>query len=120
MSYFEDIKPSLLLFLRQLQHITIEIQMSDGVQNQQIEISRYHTNTDFVILEDSRTSQEIFLTIKHMVKTFTKEPKRLGIEESEIVLAFPLTAGGEPKIELQNICAFLPVKSSGCLVGILT
>lgn len=119
MSYFEDIKPSLLLFLRELQHITIEIQMSDSVQNRQIEISRYHTKTDLVFLEDSRTSQEIFLTIKHMTKTFTKEPKRLGIEESEVVLAFPLTEKGEPKIEPQNVCAYLPVKSFGSSVSIL-
>ncbi|KIM82107.1 hypothetical protein PILCRDRAFT_88871 [Piloderma croceum F 1598] len=71
--------------------------------------------TNLVGIEDSCTSLEIFLTIKHMTKMFTKESKRLGIKESEFVLAFPLTERGEPKIEPQNVFAYLPVKSFGFL-----
>ena len=99
--------------------LTIKIQMSDGAQNQQIKFSCYHTKTNIVVLEDLCMSQEVFIMVKHMAKTFTKKSKRLDIKESKVVLAFPLTKGGEPKIVPQSVHAFLPVKSFGFSVGLL-
>ena len=95
-SYINDIKPSLLLFLRQLRQMTISIKLSDTAHNKLIELARKDADSDIVILEDSRSSPERFLMVKHTTKTYTEEMKRMGIEESEIMLVFPLTDTGMP------------------------
>ena len=117
-SYINDIKPSLLLFLRQLSQMTINIQLSDSAQNKSIELARKDVGSDFVVLEDSRSSPERFLIVEHTTKTYTEETKRMGIEESEIMLVFPLTETEMPKIEEQGqaVHAFLPIKSFGFTV----
>jgi hypothetical protein len=116
-SYIKDIRPSLLLFLRQLRHMTINIQLSN-TQNQLIELSRIDDDSDVVVLMDSRSNPAHYLMVKHMVKTFARESKREGIRQSEIVLAFPITATGAPIVEKQAVHAFLPLKSFGFKVSI--
>jgi hypothetical protein len=117
-SYIEDIKPSLLLFLQKLRHMNIEVQMNDSTLNRSIQLSRNDISSDIVVLGDSRSSPETYLMVKHMVKTYGEEKKREGIEESEVVLAFPVAANGAPKIAPQAVHAFLPMKSFGFHVRI--
>ena len=117
-AYINDIKPSLLLFLRQLRQMTIKIELS-GAGRKLIELTRKDVDTDIVVLKDSRSSlAERLLMVKHMTKTYTEETKRMGIEESEILLVFPLTELEMPKIEqhAQPVYAFLPIKSFGFTV----
>lgn len=54
-----------------------------------------------------------YLVWRHMVDKMPPDERRPGITDSEIVLAFPLTASEEPLIETQDVYAFLPVKSIG-------
>lgn len=116
-TYISDIKPSLLLFLRQLRQMTIKIELS-GAERKLIKLTRKNVDSDIVVLEDSRSSPERLLMVKHTTKTYKEETKRMGIEESEILLVFPLTELGMPKIEqhAQPVHAFLPIKSFGFTV----
>jgi hypothetical protein len=117
-SYVGDIRPSLLLFLPQLRQMNIEIQLRDNAYKKSIQLSRIDGDSDIVILKDSRSEPEHYLMVKHIAKTFEHEKKREGVTKSEIVLAFPITQAGTPKIAKQPVYAFLPLKSYGFTVRV--
>jgi len=54
--------------------------------------------------------------LSHMARKLPPEPKREGIKESQILLAFPMTEDLEPKLEPQNVYAFLPIRDYGLQV----
>jgi hypothetical protein len=117
-SYIRDINPSLLLFLGKLREMTIDIRLEGDTRDEIVKLVRKDMDSGTVVLEDSRSSPERFLMVKHMTKTYEEEAKRIGVEKSEILLAFPLTEDGMPKIEEQpqSVHAFLPIKSFGFTV----
>jgi hypothetical protein len=119
-SYIRDIKPSLLLFLGRLRRMTIDIKLEGDSRHEIIELVRKDadSDSDIVVLEDSRSSPERFLVVKHITETYKDETKRVGVKESEILLVFPLTEEEMPKIEKQPqaVHAFLPIKSFGFTV----
>jgi hypothetical protein len=119
-----DIKPSLLLFLRKLRSLTVAVALSTSSANKIIEIHRHETDDpDTVILErvvnGTRVSLDNNLLIKHTVKSYPREPKRPNSKESEIVLAFPIANDGTPKISPQDVHAFLPLRKYGFMVHFL-
>ncbi|KAH9928331.1 uncharacterized protein B0H18DRAFT_1118012 [Fomitopsis serialis] len=113
------IHPSLLLFLRRLRAIDIDVattnQPTDG--NTKITISRIDELGNVVRLECHEngcvTSSAKYIVFKQTTRTYTGEEKRRGIGESEVVLAFPVTADGEPEMGNQFVHAFLPVAKYG-------
>ena len=117
-SYIRDINPSLLLFLGKLREMTIDIQLAGETRDEIVKLVRKDVDSGTVVLEDSRSSPERFLMVKQMTKTYEEEAKRIGVEQSEMLLAFPLTGEGMPKIEKQPqaVHAFLPIKSFGFTV----
>ncbi|KAJ6631464.1 hypothetical protein B0H10DRAFT_1978899 [Mycena sp. CBHHK59/15] len=105
-----EVGPTLLLFLRQLRHLKIV------VGNKSVDIRRFDRKAqDIIHLKVVRNSVESlhrYLTVKSSVKT-PLEKKRSGISQSEIVLAFPLSIRGGPKIHPQDVHAFLPIRPYG-------
>jgi hypothetical protein len=116
-SYIQDIKASLLLFLRKLRHVTIDVRLTDRT-HQYIQLYRDDVDSDISTLGDSRSNQKRYLIVKHITRTFTEEKKRENIKESEVVLAFPLTANETPEIGEQYAHAFLPLRPYGFMVSL--
>jgi hypothetical protein len=120
-SHTEDIQPSLLLFLRKLRSLSIEIAL--GGIRRDIEIHRYETADPNVVnikrgVDGTCVSSETFLMVKHVIKPFQLEPKRVNIQETDIILAFPITQEGDPVIRGQDVHAFLPLRKFGLTVSI--
>lgn len=114
-THLEDLRPTLLLFLRKLRAIKIDI--VDGpfyvLHRQDIDgyvsrLSRFGT-TSF---------STDYLVVRHVVKTMPDAEKRTGLSESEIVLAFPFQGEGVPLVQSQDVHAFLPLRPCGFSVRI--
>lgn len=109
------LRPTLLLFLRQLrslnviapgvaQHGALQIRREDGPGDDLVSLERIH---------DGERTVERYVLVRHLARTPSQEPGREGIEQSEIMLAFPVTESGEPVIEMQEVHAFLPLRCYG-------
>lgn len=119
-AHIDDIKPSLLLFLRKLHSLTIEVALSNRPRKK-IDLYRHETDdNDIVKLErfvnGNRVSSDDYFVIKRVIKAYSLEQTRRDIKETEIVLAFPITEQGEPSIEIQDVHAYLPLRKYGFTV----
>lgn len=119
----QAIHPTLLLFLRRLR--AMDVQVTKGVSAAdavQITVSRVDEPGDIIRLECHQNGECIstsrYLVFKQMVPTDPDEAKRQGITESEIILAFPVSADGKPEIGNQYVHAFLPVAKYGLPVSV--
>jgi hypothetical protein len=63
---------------------------------------------------------ERYILVRHIAQTPVEEPGREGVEESEIVLAFPVTENQEPVMKQQDVHAFLPLRCYGFKVWLLS
>lgn len=102
----------------------MDIEVTKGgsaAETVRITISRIDEPGNIVRLECHENGRCIstsrYLVFKQMVPTYPEEAKRRGIRESEIVLAFPVSADGEPEIGDQFVHAFLPVAKYGLPVS---
>jgi hypothetical protein len=106
-----DVRPTLLLFLRQLRVLCITI---PGVT---LEVRRtYDGDRDMISLErilNGTRDVERYILVRHIAQTPVGEPGREDVKESEIVLAFPVTEDQEPVTKQQEVHAFLPLRCYG-------
>lgn len=121
------LRPTLLLFLRQLR--TLNITVKEATRYRTLKISREgEPEHDIVSLLMRLNGVELkvqrYLLVRKFAQTPTQEPERQGIERSEIVLAFPVTETGDAVIKTQDVHAFLPLRRYGfnvclfrCLCG---
>lgn len=109
-----DVKPTVLLFLRNLRRLNLFIWLPDSVPEVRF-IARKDIGSYTVIHRVDRPDLplEKYFKVKHQTETYPNEKKRKGIVESEVVLAFPLLNNGTPKIERQDVHAFLPLRDYG-------
>lgn len=116
-----DLRPTLLLFLRQLRvlnvtvpgvarHGALQMRREDGPGDDLVSLER---------IDDGEHKVEKYVLVRHLAQTPAQEPGREGVEQSEIVLAFPVTETGEPVIEKQEVHAFLPLRCYGFNVSFL-
>jgi hypothetical protein len=114
------LRPTLLLFLRQLrslnvtvpgaaQHSALQIWREDGPEDELVSLKRIH---------DGELKVERYVLVQKFTQTPSQEPGREGIEQSEIVLAFPVTETGDPVIKMQDVHAFLPLRCYGFRVSL--
>jgi len=121
----EDLKREILLldsrmliFLRQLRRINIRVETANNVTLSR-SLSRLPDapiRSAFVVTlqQDSKVSK--YIVTNHTAKQLPSEPKREGVQESQILLAFPVQENLEPKLEQQQVYAFLPVRDYGLQV----
>lgn len=112
-----DVRPTLLLFLRQLRvlcvtipGVTLEVRRTDDGDRDMVSLERILNGTREV---------ETYILVRHMAQTPVEEPGREDVKESEIVLAFPVTENQEPVTKQQEVHAFLPLRCYGFKVCIL-
>lgn len=111
--HLSHLQPSLLLFLRKLRHVRVTV---DGQTSQ---FNRRDLGSDIVLdtIHGSSCRSQRYLVVSHSLPTYDQEPKRVGIKESVLVLAFPLTMDEEPVLEDQAVYAFLPLRNYGFQVS---
>ncbi|KAH8808653.1 hypothetical protein F5884DRAFT_900865 [Xylogone sp. PMI_703] len=116
-SHFKNLPNTLLLFLSKLREIRIKIHLPD--QERSIVIIHRKSEDEAGITRLSRLFQESFdewryIVARTSVSELPVDTARPGINECEIVLAFPVDAENHPRISLQyDIFAFLPVSMVG-------
>lgn len=112
----KGIKPTLLLFLRKLRSLDVEIYIMIS-RWLRISLRRVDESNEIVKLERRENgvcvSTERYIVVRRLVRTYTGEEKRQGIQQSEVVLAFPIDASDKPIIGQQYVHAFLPVATYG-------
>lgn len=116
-THLKDIQPSLLLFLRKLEHIQVIV---DGVKGQ-FDCAQLRGEPGITRLtrqQGTQRSIEDYLLVKATAQTYTQEPKREGITESEIILAFPISADRTPIIQDRAVHAFLPIRTHSIPVNL--
>ncbi|KAI9435206.1 hypothetical protein F5148DRAFT_989928 [Russula earlei] len=112
-----DVRPTLLLFLRKLRALSITFSGLAQRSANNIEVRRIDDDARGMVslqrTQNGRHSAERYILVKHIVQTPVEEPGRENIEESDIVLAFPVTENCEPVTKQQEVHAFLPLRCYG-------
>jgi hypothetical protein len=112
-----DVRPTLLLFLRQLRAfcitipgVTLEVRRTDDGDRDMVSLERIVNGT---------RDLERYILVRHIAQTPFGEPGREDVKESEIVLAFPVTENQDPVTKQQEVHAFLPLRCYGFKVCFL-
>ncbi|KAK5675793.1 hypothetical protein LTS10_011524 [Elasticomyces elasticus] len=118
----KDLKPELLVFLRQLRSIEVEarnltnrplygcsITREDG-ELQGIKVTKLK---DVARVPTSTERTDMLLVFEQTVPRMPAEDKRPGVTETTLVMAFPVNEKYEAKVREQNTFAFLPVRAYG-------
>lgn len=115
------LEPELLLFLRQLRSISITIQRPDGL----IEKSHHLRRTDdfgaglrvtelLCSMDDGGDStSERFVVCQHTAKGMPHHEKRIGVAESDLLVAFAVDENFEPQLRSRRVYNFLPIRGYG-------
>ena len=108
--YIKELDPAILLFLRKIKLIEIE----DEKRSQSRKIERYEKNGMVQIVYDGKESYWKVVKKSFRVPQWIREERRQGIDETEIILAFPLNKKGLPDVSNEQfVFAFLPVRKYG-------
>ena len=116
------LQPELLLFLRQLRCINVIIQSPSGELQESYCLDRSDeglrgsritslTRQDFQ--PKPRCQTDKFLVCQHTRRNMPGEERRPNVSESDVVIAFPLTDGNEPKVRKCDTFNFLPIADYG-------
>jgi hypothetical protein len=112
-----DVRPTLLLFLRQLRILditipgaTLEVRRTDDDDRDMVSLERIQNGTRDV---------ERYILVRYLAQTPIGEPGREDVKESEVVLAFPVSKNQEPVMKKQDVHAFLPLRCYGFKVCFL-
>ncbi|KAI9679215.1 MAG: hypothetical protein M1817_005234 [Caeruleum heppii] len=123
--YFQDVDPTLLVFLRKLKCIQVTIDQLPGrspsscsysttwaAEGSFVTVLTRHLSFDSPPLE-LVSSKKRYHVFKSTCEDLPPEPLRQDIETAEVVLAFPVNGASEPLDEEQSVHAFLPVRGYG-------
>ena len=112
----KTLKPTVILFLQKLRRLTINV--GDDL-HRTFECEKEVDGSSVTITESCFIQGTIRrnIVLNYVVSRFTQETlpveeKRLGITQTEIILAFPLL-DGKPHLAKQNVHAFLPLRDFG-------
>ena len=115
-----EIKPEILIFLRKISQLTIStpsrhekinavrgILKSVGFLGEMIRLEVTST------LSSASTSEMEYIISRHTMTGLPEEELRPGVEQSEIVLAFPVAPDTNPILKSQYTYAYLPIDEFG-------
>ncbi|XP_033112406.1 protein NO VEIN-like isoform X2 [Anneissia japonica] len=108
---FDDIQPSLLLFLHRLRSIQVVNQPKSTV----VEMKRIDHQKNVIEIKHS-DGTDFWLVVKEMISVNKSVCDRANMESTELALAFPLPKGksaSEFVLKDQYIFAYLPLRSYG-------
>lgn len=120
-----ELKPELLLFLRQLRDINIQVQDSCGGIQHSFSLSRTDTRISGVrhttlqqVTQAPRYSHlsETFIVFQRTASNMPAEAKRQGISQTDVLVAFPIDGSQQPALRDRMTFNFLPIRSYGLSV----
>lgn len=110
-NYFDEIHPSILLFLRKLK--VIETQEKDKDIVRKMEINKKDGISE-IVYNEKRSYWKVINKEELKVPQGIDEERRKDVNETEIILAFPLKEDYSPDTSNeQSVFAFLPVRDYG-------
>ncbi|KAK3360775.1 hypothetical protein B0T25DRAFT_133644 [Lasiosphaeria hispida] len=105
-----------LVFLRRLKALTLSVAEQPGKAWESTVTRLDEVDADggqeTVHLQQDGSSQR-YLIARHALGELPYEPKRSGLTEPEIRLAFPIARDGLPHVVPQQVYAFLPIRDYG-------
>jgi hypothetical protein len=121
---FQDIKPEILMFLRKLSCIKIHTSR----RQTEFKISRdcydpkYRGETAILTVSNTvdsvtRLSRTRYIIVRQKVRDLPNDERREGVNESEVVLAFPVAEDTKPVAKNQEVYAYLPINDEGFQVS---
>ncbi|KAI0316836.1 hypothetical protein OF83DRAFT_1172519 [Amylostereum chailletii] len=113
-SQLYKVRPTLLLFLRKLRHMSITL--FSPIKPRILMLRRFDEDGNKVRLDrvdNGDVTSQLYLIYKQWISMPSGQAKREGIDKSEVVLAFPIAADEQPVIAMQEIHAFLPLRCYG-------
>jgi hypothetical protein len=107
----------MLIFLRQLRQINIRVERTGRAPLCRT-LSRLPDSvgaSSGPVIVTLRQDGQVFkyVIFSHKVQNLPQEPKREGIYDSQALLAFPIQSDLQPKLEGQQVYAFLPIRDYG-------
>ena len=117
-----ELKPELLLFLRQLRGIDVKIQQPSGALERSFSLGRAdfdHCSLKITSLSrhssqpSSQSQTSKFLVCQTTAQDMPYKKRRENVTASEVVIAFPITDTYEPKLQNCLTFNFLPIRSYG-------
>jgi hypothetical protein len=108
--------PRLLIFLQELRRIHITI-IEDDNKPWQTSLQRHDEPRGRLVTLHQGLNQLSYRIFCQLVKNLPGDPKRVGLTQSGLLLAFPADATNRPTIESQKVYAFLPIRNYGFKVG---
>jgi hypothetical protein len=104
----------LLIFLRRLRKIVITIVGANDTPSTRT-LTRAEGEIEgkesIHLREDGKGMN--YLVIRYRARNLPPEEKRDGVRESELLLAFPVDDDNQPKVDAQEVFAFLPIRDYG-------
>jgi hypothetical protein len=112
LSKFNELDPILILFLHKLKNIKISNTYNND--NSEVLLTKKHGKVEISHLK----GKEYYLLIRKSLNIRQKfqgeEEKRKGVEETELILAFPVKPDGSAYVvKAQKVFAFLPTRGYG-------
>ena len=118
-----QLKPELLLFLRQLRNMDVQIQAAAGgtvqhslsLRRVDNEVSgvRHTTLEHRTTLPKPKAVSETFIVVQRTAFKMPTEVKRHGVHDSDVLIAFPIDAQSRPTTKDRLTFNFLPIRSYG-------
>lgn len=118
------LEAELLLFLRQIRIVNVTIQRPGRDSDTHV-LQRHDDIRDGFRLtklmhlpsgDDEGTSQK-FVVCNDTARNMPRHPKRAGVSESDLLLAFPVDEELQPQIRGRRVYNFLPIRAYGFPVG---
>ena len=107
----------MLIFLKQLRQINLNFILDDGqVQTRRLWREDLLAGGSVVTRLHGGTSSSDYLVVNHLLAQLPVEKDRLGIQATEVLLAFPQSTGTREGVT-QSVYAYLPIRNYGFKVG---
>lgn len=121
-SQLNEIRQSVLLFLRKLARLSIDDGTTfSAIRTSHKNILQLNTQTSASARYPRSITNTVnrYLSVAHTISAAADDEKRSGQTKTEIVLAFPLTSDDQPlSSTTEMVYAFLPLRSVGLRVGV--
>lgn len=110
----KTIPDTLILFLSKLERIIVKIRPQSEVPTD-ISYSCDHTQSLLRLIKtcNAESSEKYYHTIKRAVKDLPNDQARVGRNEAEVILAFPVDENSNAIIDPQYVYSFLPLRQVG-------
>lgn len=114
----QSLDARLLIFLRRLRTIVVTIiGPNDQMSTKTLKRKEGHIEGKEAIHLSQDDTQMNYIIIRHRASNLPLEQKREGVSESEVLLAFSVDENNVPKLDPQQVFAFLPIRDYGFKVS---